>query len=653
MTAGGWLLLFLVPALILWLQFWSALGRGRGTLAGFAAVLLLGGAWLLLRLPFRGESVARAGEPATSVTSDTCFKCHADHYNSWHQTYHRTMTREATPETIKGDFNNAAFTFQGITSHMTREGDAFYMETLDSAWAERVAEAVTRPTPPLRKYKVERLVGSHWFQECLTKDETGRYWRLPLSYHIVEGRWIHTNGAFLAADTDDFWSKSTVWNESCVFCHNTKPSKQPITWSLGTRRGRGYDTTVAELGIACEACHGPGSTHVRINQNPARRFAVRQSEAGDPTIVNPRRLSVARSDDICAHCHGATFARSDAWDPITLTDPFNAGDDLKRTKYFFRSEAEQELAAAGREPDLSRPPPRKPFDGRFWGDGTPLTTALEYNGMALSACYQEGQGQLNCLSCHSMHDSAPNFLLARGRETNDACYQCHASYRQRLAEHTHHAPDSSGSLCYNCHMPYQVYSLLTSHRSHRIDKLQVKDSLGTGKPHACNLCHLDKSLGWTQDRLSEWYGRKPEPLSEEERVFSSALLHLSRSDARTRIVVAGAFSWPAAHAASGTDWIGPMLTRLLEHERYPAVRYLAHRGLRVLYGAEAGPYDYLALSKERSTQLKAVRDLLDRRCRPEACNYPYLPLTADGRPANAVLDSLLRKRNDPDVSVHE
>ncbi len=62
-------------------------------------------------------------------------------------------------------------------------------------------------------------------------------------------------------------------------------------------------------------------------------------------------------------------------------------------------------------------------------------------------------------------------------------------------------------------MPHQVYSLLTTHRTHRITIPRVRDSVGTGKPHACNLCHLDKSLGWTNDTLGKWYGTKPEAAS--------------------------------------------------------------------------------------------------------------------------------------------
>ena len=108
------------------------------------------------------------------------------------------------------------------------------------------------------------------------------------------------------------------------------------------------------------------------------------------------------------------------------------------------------------------------IDGRFWGDGTPLTTALEYQGMAMSACYQNGKGQLRCLTCHSMHQSDPNHQLKDGMRTNAACYSCHETYRSCLAEHTHHEADSPGSLCMNCHMPHQVYSLLDTHRTHRI-----------------------------------------------------------------------------------------------------------------------------------------------------------------------------------------
>src|SRR5262249_58728564 len=99
------------------------------------------------------------------------------------------------------------------------------------------------------------------------------------------------------------------------------------------------------------------------------------------------------------------------------------------------------------------------------------------------------------------------------------------------------------------------------------------------------------------------------------------------------------------------DWFGPFLTRLINEDRYPMVRYLAHRGLRVAYGeAEAGPYDYLATAAERDAQTRALRARFD--ARPIQRKLPYLPLTR-GLPDDAVLQRLLKSRHDPDLTINE
>ncbi len=105
-----------------------------------------------------------------------------------------------------------------------------------------------------------------------------------------------------------------------------------------------------------------------------------------------------------------------------------------------------------------------------------------------------------------MHQSSPTNQLAKGMASNAACLQCHSSFEKRPEQHTHHLAGSSGSLCYNCHMPYTSYGLLKALRSHQISNPTVKASLQTGRPNACNLCHLDKSLRWTAQNLFAWYG---------------------------------------------------------------------------------------------------------------------------------------------------
>ena len=118
---------------------------------------------------------------AGPVTSADCAQCHRDQYDSWYRTYHRTMTRDASPENVKGDFANAAYEHQGITTRLTRDGDTFFMETVDPTWAELRAKGRTGGLPPRPvKLRVDRTVGSHWIQEYFHRAADGRFVRLPV-----------------------------------------------------------------------------------------------------------------------------------------------------------------------------------------------------------------------------------------------------------------------------------------------------------------------------------------------------------------------------------------------------------------------------------------------------------------------------------------
>jgi len=190
-------------------------------------------------------------------------------------------------------------------------------------------------------------------------------------------------------------------------------------------------------------------------------------------------------------------------------------------------------------------------------------------------------------------------------------------------------------------MPHQVYSLMTTHRSHRIQNPDLADSIDTGKPNACNLCHLDRSLGWTKEQLATWSPRAakvPRPLTDDEQNIPSAVLMMAQGDARTRVIVAGAFSNPAAQQASGVDWVAPFLLREIEDERYPAVRYLALRSLRTIHGESpfAG-YDYLGKPNVRMTQLAKLRSQFAN------------PQRID----DAIWKRLKQQRTDPDLTVNE
>ena len=244
------------------------------------------------------------------------------------------------------------------------------------------------------------------------------------------------------------------------------------------------------------------------------------------------------------------------------------------------------------------------------------------------------------LLVHTMHKTpedprpiaewAATHQVSAGKDGNDACLACHDLPAGGVSEHTRHAADSAGSSCYNCHMPYTSYGLLKAIRSHTISSPSVTESVQTGRPNACNLCHVDKTLAWTGAALREWYDLPTPPLRDDERTVSAALLWAMRGDAGQRALTAWALGWAPAQEASGTSWMVPHLAELL-NDPYEAVRYIAYRSLRTLPGYAGVDYDYVASREERvATALPILRawqnSTVSRRRRE-----PELLVDADGR----------------------
>ena len=50
------------------------------------------------------SEIPKLSRDADYVSSAACASCHPHEYESWHQTYHRTMTQLALPENVLSDF---------------------------------------------------------------------------------------------------------------------------------------------------------------------------------------------------------------------------------------------------------------------------------------------------------------------------------------------------------------------------------------------------------------------------------------------------------------------------------------------------------------------------------------------------------------------
>jgi hypothetical protein len=167
--------------------------------------------------------------------------------------------------------------------------------------------------------------------------------------------------------------------------------------------------------------------------------------------------------------------------------------------------------------------------------------------------------------------------MAAAASENAACVGCHRTNR----EHSHHREESTGSSCVECHMPHTTYGLLKTIRSHQISSPSVAATVATGRPNACNLCHLDKTLAWTADNLERWYGIATPGLADDERSVAASVMWLLKGDAGQRAIVAQAMGRLPAQQASGSAWLAPYLA-LTQKDRYDAVRIIATRSLKTL-----------------------------------------------------------------------
>jgi predicted CXXCH cytochrome family protein len=573
--------------------------------------------------------------PEGYVGSAKCKECHAKQFDSWWRTYHRQMTQVMTPESVKADFHDVVLAAGPARFTLNQVSNRYWVDIQAIKEFEAARLANSAPPAPLR-LPLEMRTGSHYLQVFWMPTGNGNQQiGFPFTWLVAEKQWVPRNDAFIR--DPNFLPAPEQWNKICIRCHATGAR------SMRNEKKKAYDTHVTELGIACEACHGPGETHIALERKLQRLGA--QSNNLPSAIVQPAHLDHVRSSQVCGFCHSMKwFVQTPSW--VQNGFSYRPGDDLEKTTPMIRP------AQPGPQPwktnSLIAAHPEE-ITGFFWPDGMMRVTGREFSALIESPCYQKGE--LACVTCHSMHKSNPDKQVKEGMDGNGACLPCHNGYQEKLTAHTHHLADSSGSLCYNCHMPYTCYGLLRGARSHQIDSPAVLATLKTGRPNACNLCHLNKTLKWTADKLSEWYKQPVPELAEEDQKISEIAKLLLSGDAAQRALAAYALGWEPALAASGTDWEAPLLANGLE-DNYPAVQIISHRSLRHLPGFETFAYDVEGTLERRHDSVRAVLKLW----REASASLPRREETLTG-PGPAIATNaflkLVRERDDRSIRIHE
>ena len=581
------------------------------------------------------------------MSSQTCRACHPGEYDSWHKSYHRTMTQLAKPEAVLAKWHDTQLPHGKSQLQLEEKNNEYWVTTVGGDGIKQDKKRMTMTT------------GSHHLQVYWLGDKNGNLQHpFPYGWLIADQKWAPVEDTFLR--DPESAPPNAKWNAVCIECHAVAGKPRIMASNKGIRTTK---TEVAELGISCEACHGPAQEHIAHYQNPFNRYKAKDIKKVAHGIINPddKKIDHKKSAQVCGQCHSYQFTPN-RMDRYNNGPRFIPGGQLNASvNTIVVKPSEFTNASLDSQDDIKiftekhgHPHPGKEWmTDRFWSDGMVRVTGREYNGLLDTACFQ--RGKMSCLSCHSMHSYHDNNdQLAPRMDSNEACYKCHKNIRENLTEHTHHKADSSGSSCYNCHMPHTTYGLLNAIRSHQIDSPKVAVQLKTGRVNACNLCHINKSLNWTNEHLTKWYGHKPAELTEDDQHVSSVLKMLLMGDAGQRAIAAWHMGWKPARDISGNDWQPNWLFRSM-NDPYSAVRYIAHKSLITDPRLNKIEFDYSGLLINRTEEIRNAKDVWMKVQinQGKLTNQPELLIDKQGNPIETKAKYFESKRNNQPITLQE
>jgi predicted CXXCH cytochrome family protein len=375
------------------------------------------------------ESRWRPIDQAQYVGSARCAECHKSHYDGWKATAHTKMIR---PPVADGPGRTILADF-------------------------------SKPSP-FRKFglkDVKWVIGHRWKQRFIG-EIGGQEVVFPAQWSVRDKKWqpYGGRGDWWYPDHKDWKTRSNF--KLCAGCHSTGADASAQKW--------------VELNISCESCHGPGKAHA--------------AKPRPGNVVNPARLSVARSIEVCLSCHqaGKPAGTEYAW-----AVGYQPGLELSKFWHGFEPEPGKQTT-------------------EFWPNGTARKNRVQGNTFLQSAMYHAG---LQCTTCHDSHGSRHRSMTVKSAETNALCLTCHKFGKRpgprrarTLADHTHHDPLGAGSRCIECHMPKTGANAVAGEaRNHSFDFLSPAESIQSGVPNSCNGCHAERSPQWALAAVRKWYPR--------------------------------------------------------------------------------------------------------------------------------------------------
>ena len=589
--------------------------RKQVLLWGLCAVVGVVTAVVLLREGRGGRTSPTQPSPASTTRasdasvfarygkSASCKSCHEEEFQLWEGSHHALAERP-----LQAGVDLAAFEPGRKIQHGTQSSEARFSEgkfLVLTAGADGQQKA----------FAADRVIGVEPLRQYLIPSAGGRLQATELAFDPKRSEWFDVYGQEdrKAGEWGHWTGRGMTWNEMCATCHNTRLRKN-YQESTDT-----YATRMAEMGVGCEACHGPMAAHNsyqltelhgsnRLNGGTNALVAGKGRAYGgeDPTL---RRIGREEMFAVCGSCHSRR---------TELTDDFQPGE-----KFF-----DHFALVVPDETEMFYP------DGQIHEEDYELTSFLS------SRMHAAG---VRCVECHEPHSGKTRVA------PNDLCMVCHggvgATSRNVLSPalssrrgeggagpgargksggvlaapkidpqtHSHHQAGDSGSGCVDCHMPQTVYMQRHARHDHGFT---IPDPLLTkqfGIPNACGRCHSERTVDWLLEAVESWYGKAMErPARARAQTIARARAGDSHSPGDLAGLLRGETNslWRAVAAGLLRRWsVEPQVTAALlssAGDPDPLVRAMSVRALEPLAhsGNEAV---LLALRGRLKDPVRAVR----------------------------------------------
>ncbi|TAK91157.1 MAG: hypothetical protein EPO07_19920, partial [Verrucomicrobia bacterium] len=452
------------------------------TLAGAVIAVLLAVWWWQQRGAEKKFTPATVAPPAPSFLTDertvfaqyggsaSCRDCHQEAFALWEKSNHALAERSVQPERDRVAFDPAR-----SFKHGTQASEVLW--TNDTATVTSTGLSGQPET-----HTVTRVIGNDPLRQFLVEFPGGRFQTLEASYDPHSNQWfnVYGNEDRRPGEWGHWTGRGMNWNFMCASCHNTRLRRNYDETSDS------YQTTMAEVSVGCEACHGPLKAH----NDWQNQFG--KSGRKDPTVT---KSSAAQILQDCGSCHAR---RSDLTGDFKPGDPFSDHFELTLVDY----------------------------SERYYADGQVRDEDYEYGSFLGSRMHQRG---VICLDCHDPHSAKTrlpgNFLCLRchnGSDTNapvinPVTHSFHKVFgydtngvlvNNDLMSYKPKEIKETGGECVNCHMPQTAYMQRHWRHDHGFT---IPDPVLTKKfniPNACNRCHQDKTVDWSVEYCDKWYGAK-------------------------------------------------------------------------------------------------------------------------------------------------